>query len=418
MGLPPYLPDPAVRLPPATQRRLHHAPEDWPHSLIKAIARPGVDVDGVEHRPPNVVLPLPVGGVADANRSGTLVAVKMIEGLLGEIRFAVQAIHDLQLRVALGKVGDEPEVVVRLPVEAKAVETPQGERRVAKPAVPVVPVALATGGLRKRGRGGGGEGSGRRVRQRLEGERAALQVASPGMVGELTARQPMLPVMRGPGESLMGLLGVRRRLGARPGEGAKALLSLFHAGSGGGGGALEAEAQIGGEQQLQVEAVGRRPPLVIAAVGVHPARRTPPVVEDGLAFQLELNLAVDAAHSAEQHVFGGVVVGSPPVGSPRPRPFVLPGADDQDVANDHPARAGAPAGLQDHGAGEVAAGIGDQELRGPESEPAGVAVEHGPEYRGRVQPWQAEPLHRAAGRHQCRRLAIREQSVISDRGKS
>ncbi len=69
------------------------------------------------------------------------------------------------------------------------------------------------------------------------------------------------------------------------------------------------------------------------------------VVEDGLAVDGDLDLAVDAADVAQQHVVGVVVgrratVGAGAVG------LVMPGADQQHVADDDPASAGAPARLQ------------------------------------------------------------------------
>ena len=78
---------------------------------------------------------------------------EVVEDVLVELALAADAVHDLQVAVALGDVGDEGEEVVRLPVEAERVQRPQRERRVADPRVAVVPVALAAGGLRQRRRG-------------------------------------------------------------------------------------------------------------------------------------------------------------------------------------------------------------------------------------------------------------------------
>ena len=57
--------------------------EDRPDPLVEAVARPGVQVDRVEHRAPDVVLRLAVGGVADANRPRALVAEEVVERRLG-----------------------------------------------------------------------------------------------------------------------------------------------------------------------------------------------------------------------------------------------------------------------------------------------------------------------------------------------
>jgi hypothetical protein len=73
----------------------------------------------------------------------------MLEDLLTQVPFAVHPVDHLDLVVALGEIGQEPEEVVGFPVEAERVQAPQGERGVAQPAVTVVPVALAARDLRQ-----------------------------------------------------------------------------------------------------------------------------------------------------------------------------------------------------------------------------------------------------------------------------
>ena len=128
--------------------RLDLAGEDRPDAVVETVDGTGVDVEGVEHGAPQVVLALAVSGVADANGLGALVPAQVEELLVGR-GLAVDAVHDLQVLVALGHVGEEPEEVVGLPVEAQGVQAPQGEGRIADPAVAVVPVALALGCLRE-----------------------------------------------------------------------------------------------------------------------------------------------------------------------------------------------------------------------------------------------------------------------------
>src|SRR5262245_63499309 len=100
-----------------------------------------MEVERVEYRAPDVVLVLAIGVVADAYGARALVAAQVVERALRELRLAVDPVHDLQPPLlGLGDVGEEVEVVVRLPVEAEAVEAPQHERRVADPRVAVVPV--------------------------------------------------------------------------------------------------------------------------------------------------------------------------------------------------------------------------------------------------------------------------------------
>ena len=81
-----------------------------------------MEVDRVEHRTPQIVLALMVGGVSHAHRTCTVVTREVIELLLGELTLSADAIHDLQLaRLRLGEVGDKVKEVVGLPVEAQCV---------------------------------------------------------------------------------------------------------------------------------------------------------------------------------------------------------------------------------------------------------------------------------------------------------
>ena len=67
------LPDPAVGLAPMGERLLDLAHEDRPQPFVEAVAR-GVEVHRIEDRAPDVVLALLVGGIADADGPGALVA--------------------------------------------------------------------------------------------------------------------------------------------------------------------------------------------------------------------------------------------------------------------------------------------------------------------------------------------------------
>src|SRR5439155_24320062 len=138
-----HLPDPAIRLAPMVDRRLDLADEDRPDTLVEPVTGLRVEVDGVEDGPPDVVLPLVVRAVADPDRSRALVPAEVVERPLCQLALAAHAVHDLEIGVAPGRVGDEVEEVVRLPVETERVQAPQGERRIADPGVAIVPVALA-----------------------------------------------------------------------------------------------------------------------------------------------------------------------------------------------------------------------------------------------------------------------------------
>ena len=271
LGLAAHLPDAAVGLAPVRERRLDLGAEHRPDALGQRVARPRVQVQRVQHRAPDVVLGLRVGGVADADGPRVLVAREVVERPLGQLGAAVDAVHDLERPLLrLRHVGDEVEEVVGLPVEAERVEAPERERRVADPGVAVVPVALPARRLGQRRRRGGDDRAGRRVGQALERERAALQVGPPRVVGEVAAVEPVLPVVRGPDEPLVGLLEVLRRRVLAPGQRGEDRLAGLDQVAAGHARALDAEVHVGRDAQLEVgaRARGRR------RTG-RPRRRTP-----------------------------------------------------------------------------------------------------------------------------------------------
>ena len=102
-----------------------------------------MQVHGLDHGAPHVMLPLPVRVVADSYRPCSIVSTDVVQHALLQVRFAVDAVHDLQLLIAFSHVGEKIEVVVRFPVEPQRVQRPQREWRIADPAVAIVPVALA-----------------------------------------------------------------------------------------------------------------------------------------------------------------------------------------------------------------------------------------------------------------------------------
>ena len=246
--------------------------EDRPDPVVEVVGRLRVQVHRVEQGSPDVVLALRVRRVADAHRPRGGVAGQVVELELLELALAADAVHDLEVLVAARHVGDEREEVDGLPVEAEGVHRPQRERRVADPGVPVVVVAVAAHGLRQRGAAGRGHGAGRRVGQALEGQRAALEVAAPGVVGEPSAGQPVLPVVGGPHQPRVGVVVRRGRLGPAPRECDEADVALLEERAAAGVAALEAEKHVGGQRQVHVAAVGGGHPLVVAGAGVLPAR--------------------------------------------------------------------------------------------------------------------------------------------------
>ena len=282
-----HLPDAAVGLGPVRDGLLDRAREQLPRALGQEVARLRVQVDRVEHRAPDVVLVLVVGAVAHPHRPRVLVAGQVAERVLAQALLAADPVHDLEAPGVAGHVGDEVEEVVGLGVEAERVEPPQREGRVAYPGVAVVPVALAAGRLGQRRRGGREHGPGGRVRQPLQGQRAALQEDPPRVVGEVAVADPLAPELARVPHPVVGLVvGGRRRRVGRPRQRGEAGVALLHRRARDGAVLLEAEAQVGGEQQLDLGALGRRPRLSVALAHVGPVRRRAPVVERGLTVRL------------------------------------------------------------------------------------------------------------------------------------
>ena len=251
LGLAAHLPDAAVGVAPVGEGVLHLLDQDRPDPLRQVVARLGVQVERVEHGAPHVVLVLVVGAVAHPHRPGALVAGQVVERLLHQLGLAVDPVHDLELALlGLGHVGDEVEEVVGLPVEAQRVEAPEREGGVADPAVAVVPVALAAGRLGQRGGGRGDHRAGGRVGEALQRERAALQEAAPGVVRELAVVEPVLPVVGGPHQPLVGLVVALGRAVLGPRQRREQRVALLHQRPAGGARALDAEVHVGGEREL------------------------------------------------------------------------------------------------------------------------------------------------------------------------
>ena len=408
------LPDARVRLAPVLERLAHLLVEDRPDPVVEVVDRPGVQVDRVQQGTPHVVLLLGVRRVADPHRSGVGVPRQVVEGFLGQVTLAPDAVHDLQVVVTLGEVGDEREEVDRLPVEAQGVHPPQRERRVADPAESVVVVAVAARRLGQRRRAGCHHGTGRGVGQTREGEGAALEVAAPGVVRELAARQPVLPVMCGPHQLLVRLLVRRGSRAPAPRQRHEPGVALLEHGARTGLATFEPEEHVGGQGQRDARVRRRGPALVVAVAGVLPLDRGSAVVEDRLAVHDRLHLARDAADRSEQDVLGLVVGRRPPVGH-RTVGAVMPGPDQQDVPDDHPATRRAPAGLEDHRPREVAASCRDQGIERRQLERPGAAAEDRPEGAGCVEARNAHPVDRAARSHEGRHLTVTEEPVVPDR---
>ena len=141
--------------------------------------------------------------VADAHRLRAAVAVEMRQLALRHSRFAEDVVQHLQARLGETRGVEEPvDERGAFALEAAVVQGGDGERRVAQPAVSIVPVADAAHRLGERCGGGGDDRAGWRVRQQLQHQHAAHdEVAIRPVVFEL--RRPFAPV----GDGFLDLAG-------------------------------------------------------------------------------------------------------------------------------------------------------------------------------------------------------------------
>ena len=162
----------------------------------------------VHHLAVHVELELLVRRVADAHRARARVAGEPRQLVLGDAALPADAVEDLRLRRIAGDRAQQPVAPrARLVGETGVEQRVERERRVAQPAVAVVPVALAADPLRQRRRRRGDDAAGRLVRERLQhDERRAHGLAVLALVP--AAAEPLAPVALG---VLERLLGVDRR---------------------------------------------------------------------------------------------------------------------------------------------------------------------------------------------------------------
>src|ERR1022692_1706877 len=104
------------------------------------------------------------------------------------------------------------------------------------------------------------------------------------MIGEPPLGQPVLPMVRGPDQLVVGLW-VAGRCPAAPGQCAEPGLTLFEQRARPGSRSFQANAQVGGEGEGQVRVLRADRGLVVAGLGVPPVGPPAAVVEGWLAIQ-------------------------------------------------------------------------------------------------------------------------------------
>src|SRR2546421_4996783 len=304
---PPGLPDALVGLAPYAGRALRLRLHDRPQASRQALAAPRVQQDRVQRGAVDVVLALVVGPVADPHRMRPGIARELLAERLRQIAPAVDPVHDLQRPVLIGlEVANELHELLGLPVEVQEVQCLQRERRVAQPGVAVVPVARAAGRLRQRRRQRSDGRPRRHVRQALDRQCGALDRVAPTVIGDASAPQPIAPEAGRRRQLLIcfvDALRPRELLGPR--KRAEDLVAAAEDVTPSHALALDPDREIRSQADRDLGAARVRHMTV---VGYRPLRRNSPVVEDGLARQLYLDLALQAHRDTDEDV-GGIVIG-------------------------------------------------------------------------------------------------------------
>ena len=150
--------------------------------------------------------------------------------------------------------------------------------------------------------------------------------------------------------------------------------------------------------------------------GVLPIRRATVIVERGLTAHLEFDGAADAFDRTEKGVFG-IPVGRCALVRVRSLVDVVPGTENQGVADDEPAGLGLPGGLENESTRQIAPSGRHVLAVGADTEMACAAVEDGTEHAGGVRAGNAHPLDRSVTGNQARGFAIGKKRIVVDRGK-
>ncbi len=151
-------------------------------------------------------------GIADPHRHGFFVARQPVRGPFRQPPLAAEAVHDLQLVGTAGHRAQQPLAPrLRLFVITGMHRAQQRERRIAQPAVSVIPVALAADPLGQRRCRRGDDAAGRLIGERLERDDGAPHRFRP-LAGRPAFCRPFRPEFFGHLQRFAGIHGGRRRL--------------------------------------------------------------------------------------------------------------------------------------------------------------------------------------------------------------
>gem|GEM_PF-5584553 len=390
----PDFPDAVVQFAPALLQRLEQHVLQAPGFGQRRQIRDAGGVERINEFAVDVELALPRRAIAPAHRLAAFVAGQPRNLQLGQPAIARDAVHDLQL-IGVSRHRAQQPLAPRLGLFAIAgvEQGVQRQRRVAQPAMAVVPIAAAAQRFRQR-RGGRRDDPARRLKsqQFQRDQRTHHGIATPvARPVPMTAFGPFLPPRHGavhafdavrhePGRTVRAVIGQRERHdAARMQRETRRGLHVV---------AFELDGR------MQLDRVRARDGVQAIIAPPHP-RHALTVVEAQDQLHVHLHMAGLAAHDAH-HVHALVVV-----------------AERHEVVHQHRARTGLEAGLQHRRVGHVAAGRRlDLAVRRDQPAPVTLVAQQGGKARGRIEMRQAQPVDRAVARHQRGGQHVADESVV------
>lgn len=398
-----HLPNALVGLAPPVGRAVGQVRQHTGQLRFQASAcARQVDMRRIEQVAVDVELTLSGRAVAHAHGPRAAVPLQVTQLGLGHVGAAVDAVHDLQAAAGSPTLGQPAEETVGCEVVPHRHQGMQHQRRIAQPAKPIVPIALAAQAL---GQGAGrrrDDGTRRAEGQQLQDESARLHFAP---IRALVA-EGAGPV----GPTAQRVLQQRRRLrhqcvrrAVAAGQGRPGLAARFD----GPTAAQNVAARLRRQARRCAHVHRLLAAVRLPACGrAAPACRPAPEIETRLACQLELDPAVqpfDAAQhrTARQAVEVGIV------GVQRGRRH--------EVGQPHTARRRFVFGDEHRALAVVAALDGARMQRADAKEAARAGVEQAAKNGGAVEMRQATPVDGPVARHQGGAQGVADQRVVGDR---
>ena len=389
---PTHLPDPRVLEPPPVRQPLEQLPHQRPDVGIGGCPVDADLVQRVEQLAVRVELELRRRRVPDSHRCRPLVAREPVELAFVEAALAGDPVHDLDVGRVAGHGAEQPLAPRRrLVVIAGTQHRDERERRVAEPAVAVVPIADPSDQLRQRRRRRRDHPPGWGVGERLQDEERLVHLLVVVALVPATGR-PGMPVVLGLVEGLLRVGALRALLVRRePGEHERNPLARRDGERGDGGHVLAVRL----DRRPVAEAVGSRDRDDVALEALHP-RDDLPEVEANHQLGAHLDLAGETLDD--------------------PHDLRRPRARRHEVDQAHAAACRLDHRLEDQRVVPVAAGhplgLGSRREQPP-------PVLRRPEDRGEARPGiesrKAAPVDRSLPSDERRRLKVPEQCVVLNR---